>query len=176
VEELARVYAEALFEAGKAKGNLDELHEQLDEFADSLRSNRDMQVFFFSPYFSSAEKREGIEKSISDAEPEFINFLDLLAEKHRMPVIYAIRRAFDELWAKERKRLGVTVTSAVELDPKVVEMVGAEIEKQTGRVVELEAVVDEDVLGGLVLRVGNRVLDASLRAKLERLRKELVSA
>jgi ATP synthase F1 delta subunit len=135
-----------------------------------------MQVFFFSPYFSSAEKREGIEKSISDAEPEFINFLDLLAEKHRMPVIYAIRRAFDELWAKERKRLGVTVTSAVELDPKVVEMVGAEIEKQTGRVVELEAVVDEDVLGGLVLRVGNRVLDASLRAKLERLRKELVSA
>jgi F-type H+-transporting ATPase subunit delta len=55
-------------------------------------------------------------------------------------------------------------------------MVGAEIEKQTGRVVELEAVVDEDVLGGLVLRVGNRVLDASLRAKLERLRKELVSA
>jgi F-type H+-transporting ATPase subunit delta len=176
VEELARVYAEALFEAGKAKGNLDELHEQLDEFADSLRSNRDMQVFFFSPYFSSAEKREGIEKSISDAEPEFINFLDLLAEKHRMPVIYAIRRAFDELWAKERKRLGVTVTSAVELDPKVVEMVGAEIEKQTGRVGELEAVVDEDVLGGLVLRVGNRVLDASLRAKLERLRKELVSA
>jgi F-type H+-transporting ATPase subunit delta len=176
VEELARVYAEALFEAGKAKGNLDELHEQLDQFADSLQSNRDMQVFFFSPYFSSAEKLEGIEKSVSDAEPEFVNFLELLAEKHRLPVIHAIRRAFDELWAKERKRLGVTVTSAVELDPKVVEMVGAEIEKQTGRVVELEAVVDEDVLGGLVLRVGNRVLDASLRAKLERLRKELVRA
>ena len=73
-------------------------------------------------------------------------------------------------------RLGVSVTSAVELDPKVVKMVGKEIEKQTGQEIDLEAVVDENVIGGLVLRVGNRVLDASVRAKLERLRKELTSA
>ena len=74
------------------------------------------------------------------------------------------------------RRLAVTVTSAVELDKKVVEMVGKEIGKQTGQEIDLEAVVDEDVLGGLVLRVGNRVLDASVRAKLDRLRKESSAA
>jgi F-type H+-transporting ATPase subunit delta len=176
VEELARVYADALFEVGKEKENLDELHEQLGQFADAMDESQEMRVFFFSPYFSSEEKREGIGKAVSGAEPEFVNFLELLAEKHRMPVIFGIRTAFDELWAKERRRLGVTVTSAVELDPKVVEMVGKEIEKQTGQDIELETVVDEKVVGGLVLRVGNRVLDASVRAKLERLRKELSTA
>jgi F-type H+-transporting ATPase subunit delta len=176
MEELARVYANALFGVGKEKDKLDELHDQLSQFADALNDSRDMQVFFFSPYFSSAEKRDGIERAISGAEPEFVNFLELLAEKHRMPVVFAIRTAFDELWAKERRRLGVTVTSAVELDPKVIEKVGEEIAKQTGQEIDLQAVVDEDVLGGLVLRVGNRVLDASVRAKLERLRKDLSAA
>jgi ATP synthase F1 delta subunit len=173
MEELARVYADALFGVAKEKDKLDKIHDQLGQFADAISESNDMRVFFFSPYFSSAEKRDGIERAVSDAEPEFINFLELLAEKHRMPVIFAIRSAFDELWAKERRRLGVTVTSAVELDPNVVEMVGKEIAKQTGQEIDLEAVVDEDVVGGLVLRVGNRVLDASVRAKLERLRKEL---
>ena len=64
----------------------------------------------------------------------------------------------------------------MELDPEVVERVGAEIERQTGRKIELESDVDEDILGGLVLRVGNMVLDASLRSKLEKLRKEVAQA
>ena len=173
MEELARVYAEALFGVAKEKDKLDAIHDQLGEFADAVADSHDMQVFFFSPYFSSSEKREGIDKAVSGADEEFVNFLDLLAEKHRMPVIFAIRRAFDELWAEERKRLDVTVTSAVELDPKVVESVGKEIEKQTGREIDINAIVDESVIGGLVLRVGNRVLDASVRAKLDRLRKEI---
>jgi F-type H+-transporting ATPase subunit delta len=176
MEEIARVYAKALFDVAKEKDNLDRVQEQLAELADAIAESRDMQMFFFSPYFSSAEKREGIAKAFRGMEDELENFLDLLAEKHRMPVIFAIRRAFDELYAKERHRLGVTVTSAVELDKKVVQQVGKEIEKQTGQEIELNAVVDPDVIGGLVLRVGNRVLDASVRAKLERLRKEISAA
>jgi ATP synthase F1 delta subunit len=176
MEEIARVYAEALFGVAKENDKLDEIHEQLGQFADALEENHDMQVYFFSPYFTSAEKSEGIAKAVSGAEEELVNFLELLAEKHRMPVLFAVRRDFDELWAEERKRLSVIVTSAVELDPKVVKKVGEEIQKQTGREIDLDAVVDEDVLGGLVLRVGNRVLDASVRAKLDRLRKEIAAA
>ena len=65
MEEIARVYADALFEAAKDNDKLDEIHEQLGEFADAMAGNRDLQVFFFSPYFSSAEKREGIAKAVS---------------------------------------------------------------------------------------------------------------
>jgi ATP synthase F1 delta subunit len=176
MEEIARVYAGSLFEVAKENDSLDSVREQLGEFADAVEENRDLQVFFFSPYFSSAEKREGIETAVSGADPELVNFLELLAEKHRMPAIFRIRRRFEELWAEENRRLEVRLTSAVQLDPAVVERVGSEIERQTDRTIDLSADVDEEILGGLVLRVGNMVLDASLRSKLEKLRKEVASA
>jgi len=176
MEEIARVYADALFEAARDKDRLDQIHDQLGEFTDALAANRDLQVFFFSPYFSSAEKRDGIAKSISGADPELVNFLELLAEKHRMPVIFRIRRRFHELWAKAKRRLEVALTSAVELDQGVVDQVREAVERQTDRTIDLTAEVDSDILGGLVLRVGNMVLDASLRSKLEKLRKEVASA
>lgn len=176
MEEVSRVYSEALFDVAKEKGSLDEIHEQLGQIADAVAADRDLQIFFFSPYFSSAEKREGITKAISGANPELANFLELLAEKHRMPALFRIRRRFDELWGKENKLLEVTVTSAVELDSAVVESVGAEIERKTGQTIELTSNVDESIIGGLVLQVGNRVLDASIRSRLDKLRREVAAA
>ena len=176
MEHIARVYADALFGVAKQLGKLDVIREQLGQFADALAENRDMQLFFFSPYFSSAEKQDGLKKAIADAEPELVNFLELLTEKHRMPVLFRIRRQFDSLWDKENKRLGVTVTSAVELDPEVAQRIGSEIEQQTGETVELQSRVDPDILGGLVLQVGNMVLDTSIRNRLEKLRKSVAQA
>jgi F-type H+-transporting ATPase subunit delta len=176
MEEIARVYAQSLFDVAKERGKLDAIHEQLGKVADAVAENRDLQVFLFSPYFTSAEKREGIARAVSGAEPELMNFLELLAEKHRMPVIFRIRRRFDELWARENKQLEVRLTSAVELDPEIVERVGSEIERQTHQKIELSSDVDEGIIGGLVLQVGNIVLDASLRSKLERLRREVAQA
>jgi ATP synthase F1 delta subunit len=176
MEEIARVYADALFGAAKDKGKLDAIREQLGAFADALAENRDMQLFFFSPYFSSAEKQDGLERAIAGAEIELLNFLELLIEKHRMPVLFRIRRQFDSLWAKENKRLGVTVTSAVELDPEIARRIGSEIEQQTGNRVELQSKVDPDILGGLVVQVGNMVLDTSIRNRLEKLRKSVAHA
>jgi F-type H+-transporting ATPase subunit delta len=176
MEEIARVYAEALFEVAKEKGKLDMIRDQLGRVADALERDRELAVFFFSPYFSTAEKRDGIARAISGAEPELINFLELLVEKHRMPVIFRIRRRFDELWAEEKRQLDVTLTSAIELDPEVVERVRAEIERQTDRKVQLRSRVDEDVVGGLVLQVGNMVLDGSIRIRLEKLRREVAQA
>ncbi len=176
MEEIAKVYSEALFDVAKEKGELDEVQQQLGEFADAVAANQDLQVFFFSPYLSSAEKRDGIAKAIEGGNAELINFLELLAEKHRMPALFRIRQRFDELWAVENDRLEVTVTSAIELDPKVVESIGAEIEEKTGKTIELTSEVDESIVGGLVLRVGNRVLDASIANRLDKLRREVAQA
>jgi F-type H+-transporting ATPase subunit delta len=174
--EAARVYAEALFEAGKDGGKLDSIQSQLAQFADAVDGSRDLQVFLFSPYLSSADKREGLKRAVSGAEPELTNFLELLIEKHRMPEIFRIRRELDELWKKENRRLDVTVVSAVELDPAVVGRIGQEVERQTGEEVELSSRVDDGILGGIVLRVGNMVLDASIRSRLEKLRKTVATA
>jgi len=174
--DAARVYAEALFEVGREKGKLDSLQQQLGEFADAVDRNRELQVFFFSPYLSSTEKQEGIARAVSGAEPELINFLELLVDKHRMPDIFRIRRELDELWKRENRRIDVTVTSAVELDPAVVAKIGQEVERQTGEEVDLSSRVDDEILGGIVLQVGNMVLDASIRSRLEKLRKSVATA
>jgi F-type H+-transporting ATPase subunit delta len=174
--DAARVYAEALFEVGRGKGKLDTLQQQLTQFADEVDRNRELQVFFFSPYLSTAEKQEGIERAILGAEPELINFLELLVDKHRMTEVFRIRREFDELWKQENRRLDVTVTSAVELDPAVVEKIGQEVERQTGEKVDLSSRIDGEILGGIVLQVGNMVLDASIRSRLEKLRKSVATA
>ena len=174
--EAARVYAEALFEVGRDKGKLDALQQQLGQFADAVDGNRELQVFFFSPYLSSAEKEAGIERAVSGAEPELINFLELLVDKHRMTEIFRIRREFEELWKRENRRIDVTVTSAVELDPGVVQKIGQEVERQTGEEVDLSSAVDADILGGIVLQVGNMVLDASIRSRLEKLKKSVAQA
>jgi F-type H+-transporting ATPase subunit delta len=176
VEEIAEVYARSLFEVAKENDELDAVHEELDQFADALDEDRNLQVFFFSPYFSSQEKKDAIEKVVEGANEHFVRFLQLLAERHRMPVVFRIRRVLDGLWAEENKLLTVTLKSAIELDKSTVKDIGKKIEEQTGRKIELTQEVDPDVLGGLVMQVGNMVLDASVRGRLERLRKQVARA
>ena len=111
-----------------------------------------------------------------DAEPIFTNFLEALLERHRMPVIFRIRTRFDQLWEKDHKLLPVAITTAVKLDEATINEIGERVGEQTGRQVELASDVDPDILGGIVLRVGNFILDASIRNRLEQLRKQVAQA
>jgi ATP synthase F1 delta subunit len=105
-----------------------------------------------------------------------VNFLEALIERHRMPVIFRIRDRYDHMWEEARKLLPVEVTSAIELDEAIVQSIGERVGEQTGRKVELSSRVDPEILGGLVLRVGNLVLDASIVNRLEQLRKQVAQA
>jgi F-type H+-transporting ATPase subunit delta len=176
MEEIASVYARSLFEVAKEQDKLDVVREQLGEFADALDATRELQVFFFSPYFSTTEKQEGLDRAVSGAEEILINFLKLLIENHRTPVIFRVRREFDRLWEQENQLLPVLVTSAVELDKATVRQIGDRIAEQTGRKVDLSSQVDADILGGIVVRVGNSILDASVRNRLDQLRKQVARA
>ena len=173
MEEIAQVYARSLFEVAKQQDKLDDIRDQLGEFADAVEADRALTTFFFSPYFSTDEKKEGLHKAVTGAEPILMNFFELLLEKHRMPVIHRIRRDYDALWREERKLLPVHVTSAVELDDEVVRSLGERISEKTGRKVDLTARVEPDIIGGIVLRVGNSILDASIRNRLEQLRRQV---
>jgi ATP synthase F1 delta subunit len=176
MQEIAEVYARSLFEVAMEHDVLDRIHDELGEFADALDETRDLQVFFFSPYFSSDEKKDAIPKIVKGAEEHFVRFLELLAERHRMPVLFRIRRELDALWADENRLLPVTITSAVELDDRTVRQIQKEIEDKTGRKTELTTKVDPDVLGGLAMQVGNKIIDATVRGRLERLRRQVATA
>jgi len=176
MEEIAVVYARSLFEVAQEQDKLDVVRDQLGAFTDALSENRDLQVFFFSPYFATKEKQDGLERVVSDADPVVLNFLKLLIEKHRMPVLFRIRSNYDGLWEEENKLLPVHITSAVKLDNAIVEQLGDRISEQTDRKVEVSADVDPNILGGIVVRVGNSVLDASVRNRLEQLRRQVARA
>jgi F-type H+-transporting ATPase subunit delta len=176
MEAIAQVYARSLFEVAKEHDKLDVVREQLGEIADAIGESHDLQVFFFSPYFSTDEKVEGLRRALQDGDESVVNFLDLLIEKHRMPALFRIRREFDALWEEENRLLPVQVTSAIELDESTVRQIGDAIGEQTGRRIELTSEVDPGILGGIVLRVGNSILDASIRNRLEKLRKQVAKA
>ena len=176
MEEIAQVYARSLFEVAQDQDKLDVVREQVGQFADALGESRDLQTFFFSPYFSTEEKKEGLDKAVDGADELVRNFLAVLIENHRMPALMRVRREYDRLWQEANQMLPVQVTSAIELDESVTSRIGEEIGRQTGRKVELTTNVDPDVLGGIVLRVGNSILDASIRTRLERLRKQVARA
>ncbi len=173
MEEIAIVYARSLFEVAREHGDLDSVREQLGQFADAVDQSHDLQVFFFSPYFSTQEKKEGLAAALSDADPTVTNFLELLLEKHRMPAIFRIRRQLDRLWEDENRLLPVHVTSATKLTKATVAQIGKRISEQTGRKVELTSTIEPDILGGLVVQVGNSILDASIANRLEQLRKQV---
>ena len=176
MEEIAQVYARALFEVAKEHGLLDEVRDDLTQFAQALSDTRELAVFFFSPYFSTQEKKDGLKRVVTGAEPVFMNFLEALIERGRMPALFRIRDDYQELWKDERHLLAVEVTSAIELDKATISSIGDRIGEQTKRKVELSSKVDPDLLGGIVLRVGNVILDASIRSRLEQLRKQVARA
>jgi F-type H+-transporting ATPase subunit delta len=173
MEELAQVYARSLFQVALEHGRLDELREQLGQFADAVSANHDLAVFFFSPYFSTKEKQDALARMLDGADPLFLSFLSVLIENHRMPVIFRIRQQYERLWDEENKTLPVEITSAIELDPATAESVGRTIGERAGRKVTLAARVDPDILGGIIIRVGNSILDASIRNRLEQLRRHV---
>jgi F-type H+-transporting ATPase subunit delta len=173
MEEIATVYARSLFEVASEQDKLDLVREQLSEFADAVSENRELQIFLFSPYFSTEEKADGLDRALTDVDPVVENFLKLLIEKHRMPVIFRIRAEYDQLWEEENKLLPVEITSAVALPEATVKQLGDRISEQTGRKVELSSHVEPGILGGIVVQVGNSVLDASIRNRLEQLRRQV---
>jgi len=173
MEQLAQVYARALFQVALEQGKLDVLREQLGQLADALEENRQLAVFFFSPYFSTNEKQQALGGLLDGADEALLNFLGLLIENHRMPVIFRIRQAYEKLWEEENKTLPVEITSAIALDQKTTESLGETIGERAGRTVKLATRVDPDILGGIVVRVGNSILDASIRTRLEQLRRQV---
>lgn len=176
MEEIARIYAQSLFEAADGRDKVDSVREQLDQFAGATLSSNELSVLLFSPYFSGIEKCDALDRVIDGAEPEFLNFLKLLAEKHRLPAIHRIRAVYETLWAEHHKLLPVTVTSAVQLPQETIDKIGRSVEQQTGRKVVLTGKIDDAIIGGIVLQVGNMVLDASVHGRLERLRKHVTAA
>jgi F-type H+-transporting ATPase subunit delta len=176
VSAVHRTYAQALFAAAKEKGRLEEVRAQLEDFARAVDDVPELRAVLRNPQIEPRTKARVLEEILGDADELVRNFLMLTAEKGRIADIQEIAREFERLVAREERRLEVELTTAHELSDAEAKQIVKQIEEASGRKVEATRNVDPDLIGGLVLQAGSLRVDASVRGRFERLRRELVSA
>jgi F-type H+-transporting ATPase subunit delta len=168
-----RIYANALFEAAQETGRLEPVSADLHAFVDAVEQIRELRALLESPDVDSGEKIEALRAILADADELVRNFVLLLVEKGRIHELDEIVREFDALVAVEGGILDVELTTAVELSDDEAKKLLGQIEQVSGRRLRATRAVDAKLIGGFVLRAGSRRADASVRGRLEGLRREL---
>jgi len=152
------------------------VHEELADFAAAVDDVSELRSVLRNPQIEPPAKTRLLDELLADADELVRNFLRLTAEKGRIGEIDEIAREFERLVAAEERRLSVQVTTAYDLSDDEAQQIVKQIEDASGRKVEATRNVDPSLIGGLVLQAGSLRVDASVRGRLERLRRELVSS
>jgi F-type H+-transporting ATPase subunit delta len=171
-----RTYARALFEAAKEKGRLGQVREELGDFVAAVEQVPELDALLRNPQLDPRAKAQALEDVLGGADELVRNFLLLAVEKHRGGQLREIHREFERLMAEEERRLTVELTTAYELSDDDARQIVGQIEHASGRPVDATRNVDPQLIGGIVLQAGSLRVDASVRGRLERLRRELTTA
>jgi F-type H+-transporting ATPase subunit delta len=152
------------------------VHGELADFAAAVAEVPELRSVLRNPQVDPRTKSRILEDLLGDADELVRNFLRLTAEKGRISGIEEIAREFERLVAAEERRLNVALTTAYELSDEDAAQIVKQIEEASGRKVDATRTVDPNLIGGVVLEAGSMRVDASVRGRLERLRRELVSS
>jgi F-type H+-transporting ATPase subunit delta len=171
----ARRYAEAAFEVARSSGSLDDWEEQLAAVA-AILADPALNRAFTSPVVPRERKEELILATFPEMESRVRNFLVLLVRQDRLGVLPDILATFRALLNEHRGVQVVEVTTSEPLEASERDEVAARLAQHLGRQVLIETRVDTNIIGGLVARVGDQVLDGSVRGRLDRLRAALVQS
>ena len=173
--KIARVYATALYQAATEADRVPQVRSDLGEFVEAAKASEGLRHLLITDEISDPKKKE-ILLELTQGGDEFVrNLLRLLVDKSRESEVAGIYRAFVEFVEQAQGLVHVDVVSAVPMPSTLQEELRAKIASSLGKTIELKVSVDAELLGGLRLRIGDRVADASVRHQLERLRESLIS-
>ncbi len=171
----ARRYAEAAFEIARRDGTLERWTDDLRLAAD-VTADPDVTRVVDNPAIPFTTRREVLARLLEDrVAPPAFNLVALLAQRGRLAITPAVAAEYKRLVDRERGVVAATVTSAVPLEPAELEAIKARVQEMTGARPEIASLVDPDLIGGLTVRIGDRLIDASVRGRLERLRDRIVA-
>lgn len=171
----AKRYAQAAFDIAREQGTLDQWEQDLQRLAGAL-ANPTVSEFFESPAVPVAAKRQAIEGILPDPSQQLVrNLALLLLERGRLPQLPQVAEVFQHLLLQERGIAIAEVTTAVPLSPDEEAEVRERVAALIGKQVEMRPRVDPDIIGGIVVRVEDNLIDGSVRTQLHQLRQRMVS-
>lgn len=175
-EQVARVYARALFDAASEANALEAVRRDLDAFVKAVEASDALREVLSDPQIDVDAKQRVVSEITRDGQLLVTNTLLLLLQRGRFAMLGELNEAYAALAAEAAAMVKVQVTSAIELNAEARDKIAARVAEVTGREVELTQSVDPGVIGGLVLRVGDIIVDSSLKARIRQLRRRLATA
>ena len=173
---LAGRYASALFDLADADKQLDAVTSDLDSLYAMIGESEDLRSLLSSPVISRNEQGKALSVIVEKAKFTGLtsNFIAVVADNRRLFVLPAIITAFKAILSQHRGEVTAEVIAATELSEKQLTALGASLKEAIGSKVTIDASVDPELLGGLVVKVGSRMIDSSLRTKLQHLRLAMI--
>lgn len=170
--EVGDRYAQALFDLALETGRLDAVRADLQSLKAAWIDSADLRRLATSPVIAAADQAKGLVAIAAKAkfEKTTSNFLGLLAQNHRARDLPGVIAGFETRYAKDAGIVAAEVVSAQALDAKQVAAITAALSKALGKAPELTARVDPSILGGLKVKVGSKLFDASLKTKLDQMK------
>ncbi len=171
-DEVGQRYAQALFELADNGGALEAVRDDLRALKQAHRESADLRRLLGSPTFGAEDKAKGLNAIADQAQFNGLTkkFIGLLAANRRASSLPSVIAAFERLYDRRRGVVAATVTTAVPLDDAQLQGVKAALRQALGQDPELSTAVDPSILGGLKVRVGSRLFDASLKTRLDQLK------
>lgn len=174
---VSRSYAEALFELGERSGQQAAFSDAVEEFASLRETDEKVRRFLDSPKIEAEAKKRVLRRTLEGRAPKlFLNFLCVALDKRRQRLLGDIAHEYRALLDEHLGRLRVSVTLASEPDEKSEEEIASDLSRALGKTVIPQVRVDPEILGGVVVRYGDRVLDGSLRRRLLGMRRRMLEA
>lgn len=170
--EVGKLYAQALFELSTENNELDKVYNELNGYSDIFEQNPDLIKLLSAPTVSLDEKLEIVNKIFDDCGNVY-SFLCILIEKGRITKLLSVRNEFNKLYNEKNNIAEMTVTTSVALKAELREKLLLKLEAKSGKKVKLTEKVDKDIIGGIIVRYGNTIMDNSIKGKLEAVAQEL---
>jgi len=174
-ETVARNYAEALFQLGERSGNVERYADLIDAVAAAVEQTPRVQAVLMSPRVPKAEKARLLGGALREVQREFVLFLQALVKRGRQQILRPIATEYMNLLDQKLDRVRAGVTLARAPDEQLKRAIQEALTRELGKQVIPAFTVDPEILGGTVVRVGERVLDGSLRRRMTKLRRQLLA-
>lgn len=176
-ESVARRYAAAFFESARKSESVQDAQADMMTVAQTLINSPKLVASLRQPLVTEASKKNALRQALgNNVRPHTLNFLSLLVDKRRINLLSEITREFTQLVRISNNIALAEAVTAIPLSESETEELRQSLETRTGKKIELKTSVDNSIMGGVLIRIGDTIYDGSVRGKLERLREQLLSA